>query len=147
YALLAHPAQLARLREDPGIAEHAVEELLRYLSIIPFTVRAALEDLELGGEQVKAGDSVTVSIPAADRDPAQFADPDTLDLLRPTGGHVAFGHGIHQCLGQQLARVELAVALPALFARFPRLRLAAGQEPPLRTDMLIYGVHELRCEI
>jgi cytochrome P450 len=144
FALLSHPRQLAALRADPGIAGHAIEELLRYLSIIPFTVRTALEDVELHGERIAAGETVTVSVPAANRDPAQFADPDTLDLLRPAGGHVAFGHGIHQCLGQQLARVELTVVLPALVTRFPGLRLAVPAEDiPLRTDMLIHGVHEL----
>ena len=144
FALLSHPDQLAALRADPGIADHAVEELLRYLSIIPFTVRTALEDVKLHGEQVKAGETVTVSVPAANRDPAHFADPDTLDLLRPTSGHVAFGHGVHQCLGQQLARVELQVVLPALLTRFPTLRLAVrAEDVPMRTDMLIYGVHKL----
>jgi cytochrome P450 len=144
FALLSHPAQLAALRADPDIADRAVEELLRYLSIIPFTVRTALRDLELGGERIKAGESVTISIPAADRDPARFADPDTFDLLRSATGHVAFGHGVHQCLGQQLARVELQVALPALLTRLPRLRLAVpAEDVPLRTDMLIYGVHRL----
>ncbi|WP_308441949.1 cytochrome P450 [Phytomonospora endophytica] len=108
------------------------------------TVRTALEDLELGGHRVRAGETVTLSIPAANRDPERFADPGVLDLLRPAGGHVAFGHGIHQCLGQQLARVELQVALPALVTRFPRLRLAIDvEDAALRTDMLIYGVHEL----
>ncbi|MGP4100424.1 cytochrome P450 [Nonomuraea sp. KM90] len=144
FALLSHPGQLELLRRDPSTADRAIEELLRYLSIIPFTVRTALEDLELAGEQIKAGEAVTVSVPAANRDPAQFADPDTLDLLRSTAGHVAFGHGIHQCLGQQLARVELRVALPALIARFPTLRLAIpATDVPLRTDTLIYGVHSL----
>lgn len=144
FALLGHPGQLAALRADPGIADRAVEELLRYLSVIPFTVRTALEDVELGGEVIKAGETVTVSVPAANRDPAHFADPDTLDLLRKTGGHVAFGHGVHQCLGQQLARVELQVALPALVTRFPSLRLAVpADEVAMRTDMLIYGVHRL----
>jgi len=144
FALLEHPEQLAALRADPGLAEGTVEELLRYLSIIPFTLRTALEDLELGGELIKAGQTITISIPAADRDPARFADPDTLDLTRPANSHVAFGHGVHQCLGQQLARVELQVALPALFARFPTLRLAVPpEEVPLRADMLIYGVHGL----
>ncbi|MEU5849988.1 cytochrome P450 [Saccharopolyspora shandongensis] len=144
FALLSHPDQLAVLRDDPGTAGRAVEELLRYLSIIPFTIRTALADVELHGEQIKAGESVTISIPAANRDPEHFADPDVLDLLRASSGHVAFGHGIHQCLGQQLARVELQVALPALVTRFPALRLAI---PPadvaMRTDMLIYGVHRL----
>ncbi|MEU7892644.1 cytochrome P450 [Nonomuraea sp. NPDC049152] len=144
YALMSRPDQLAALRADEGLTDQAVEELLRYLSIIPGTVRAALEDVELGGQLVKAGQSVTVSIPAANRDPGHFADPDTLDLRRSTAGHVAFGHGIHQCLGQQLARVEMQVAIPALFARFPTLRLAVPpEEVPLRTDMMIYGVHRL----
>ncbi|MEU4323715.1 cytochrome P450 [Nonomuraea dietziae] len=144
YALMSHPGQLAALRADADLADQAVEELLRYLSVIPGTVRAALEDVELGGRIVKAGQSVTVSIPAANHDPEHFADPGTLDLHRPTAGHVAFGHGIHQCLGQQLARVEMRVALPALFDRFPALRLAVPpEEVPLRTDMMIYGVHRL----
>ncbi|MEU7800494.1 cytochrome P450 [Micromonospora arborensis] len=144
FALLSHPGQLALLRKDPGIVDRAVEELLRYLSIIPFTVRTALEDLRLDGEQIKAGETVTVSVPAANRDAAHFTDPDTLNLLRSTAGHVAFGHGVHQCLGQQLARVELQVALPALVARFPTLRLAVPAEDiAMRTDTLIYGVHSL----
>ncbi|MEV1240580.1 cytochrome P450 [Nonomuraea sp. NPDC049750] len=144
FALLVHPDQLAALRANPGIADRAVEELLRYASIIPFTIRTALTDVELNGEVIKAGETVTISVPAANRDPAHFADPDTLDLLRSTSGHVAFGHGVHQCLGQQLARVELQVALPALVTRFPDLRLAVPvQDVALRTDMLIYGVHAL----
>ncbi|WP_409180094.1 cytochrome P450 [Amycolatopsis sp. VS8301801F10] len=144
FALLEHPDQLALLRGDPQLADNAVEELLRYLSIIPFTVRTALEDLELAGEQITAGESVTVSVPAANHDPARFPSPEKLDLRRKAGGHVAFGHGIHQCLGQQLARVQLRVALPALLTRFPSLRLAApAGEIATRTDMLIYGVHRL----
>jgi len=144
YALLSHPVQLAALRADPGLADRAVEELLRYATIMPALVRTALEDVELEGETVRAGESVALSIPAADRDPAKFADPDLFDLMRPTAGHLAFGHGIHQCLGQQLARVELQVAIPALLARFPGLRLAAApKDIRMRSDMVIYGVHEL----
>ncbi|WP_116200190.1 cytochrome P450 [Amycolatopsis circi] len=144
FALLEHPDQLALLRTEPQLAGTAVEELLRYLSIIPFTVRTALEDLELGGEQVTAGESVTISVPAANHDPAHFPEPEKLDLRRKASGHVAFGHGIHQCLGQQLARVQMQVALPALLTRFPSLRLAAPAEDiDLRSDMLIYGVHHL----
>ncbi|SFP64819.1 cytochrome P450 [Amycolatopsis rubida] len=144
FALLEHPGQLALLRADPELAGNAVEELLRYLSIIPFTVRTALEDVELAGEQVRAGESVTISLPAANHDPAHFPAPDDLDLRRKPSGHVAFGHGIHQCLGQQLARVQLRVALPALLTRFPSLRLAVPvSEIAMRTDMLIYGVHQL----
>ncbi|WP_435156444.1 cytochrome P450 [Amycolatopsis sacchari] len=144
FALLAHPDQLATLRAEESTVDQATEELLRYLSIVPFTVRVALEDVELGGTLIKAGETVTVSLAAADRDPGKFPHPDALDLGRPTAGHVAFGHGIHQCLGQQLARVELQVVLPALVNRFPSLRLAVPSEDvPLRTDMLIYGVHHL----
>ncbi|MEU7749656.1 cytochrome P450 [Nonomuraea sp. NPDC049158] len=141
FALMSHPGQLALLRADAG---KAVEELLRHLSIVPGLNRAALEDVELGGQLIRAGQTVTVSIPAANHDPHQFADPDVLDLGSPATGHVAFGHGIHQCLGQQLARVELQVGLPALFERFPTLRLdIPAEEVPLRTDMMIYGVHRL----
>jgi cytochrome P450 len=108
-------------------------------------MRAALEDVELNGQLIKAGESVTISIQAANRDPEMFADPDTLDMHRNTTGHLAFGHGIHQCLGQQLARVEMRVAFPSLFARFPTLRLAVPPEDvPLRPDhQNIYGVHRL----
>jgi cytochrome P450 len=144
FALLRHPDQLTALRADPTLADQAIEELLRYLSIVPGAVRSALEDVELNGQVIKAGETVTLSIPAANRDPEYFADPDTLDLRRSTAGHVAFGHGIHQCLGQQLARVELRVVLPALLARFPGLRLAIPpDEVPLRTETVFYGVREL----
>ncbi len=144
FALLEHPDQLALLRAEPELAGNAVEELLRYLSIIPFTVRTALEDVELAGEQVRAGESVTISVPAANHDPAHFPAPGNLDLRRKASGHVAFGHGIHQCLGQQLARVQLRVALPALLTKFPSLRLAVpASDIAMRSDMLIYGVHQL----
>ena len=144
YALLRNPDQLAALRADPGIADQAVEELLRYLSIAHTGVRAALEDVELDGQLIRAGESVTVSVQAANRDPARFADPDTLDLRRQATGHLSFGHGIHQCLGQQLARVEMRVAFPALVTRFPTLRLAVPVEDvPLRSTMNIEGVYQL----
>jgi cytochrome P450 len=140
FALLSHPDQIAAL--DP--IDQAVEELLRYLTITHTGVRAALEDIELGGQLIKAGESVTVAVQTANRDPAKFPNPDTLDLRRQATGHLAFGHGIHQCLGQQLARIEMQVALPALFARFPTLRLAIPpSDVPLRHNMNIYGVHQL----
>ncbi|WP_049563311.1 cytochrome P450 [Nonomuraea sp. SBT364] len=143
FALLSSPGRARALSESESAGE-VVEELLRYLSVIPFLLRVALEDVDLDGHPIKAGETVTVSIQAANRDPDRFADPDLLDLSRPSGGHLAFGHGIHQCLGQQLARVELLAGLPALFGRFPGLRLAVPpREVPLRTDMLIYGVHGL----
>ncbi|MFD2472711.1 cytochrome P450 [Amycolatopsis silviterrae] len=143
YALLSNPDQLAVVRDEPEAAGAAVEELMRYLSIAHTGVRAALEDVEVGGQVIKAGDSVVVSIQAANRDPVRFERPDELDVRRPSGGHLGFGHGIHQCLGQQLARVEMTVALPALMRRFPTLRLAEG-EVPLRPEVQnIYGVLKL----
>ncbi|MEV4596001.1 cytochrome P450 [Amycolatopsis sp. NPDC049253] len=145
FALLQHPEQLDALRADPDLAEKAVEELLRYLSITHTGVRAALEDVELDGQLIKAGESVTFSVQAGNRDPQRFAEPDALDLSRGVPGHLTFGHGIHQCLGQQLARVELRVALPALIRRFPTLRLAvAPEDVPLRPGhQNIYGVQRL----
>ncbi|MFJ9575897.1 cytochrome P450 [Streptomyces sp. NPDC101191] len=144
FALLSHPEQAEALRQDPELAPQAVEELMRYLTVAHTSVRTALEDVELDGRLIRAGESVTLSLEAANRDPARFADPDVLDLRRAATGHLGFGHGIHQCLGQQLARVELTVALPALLERFPALRLAVpADEVPLRTDMNIYGVHRL----
>ncbi|MEU4802602.1 cytochrome P450 [Actinosynnema sp. NPDC023587] len=144
-ALLENPDQLAALRADPSLIDNAVEELLRYLSIIQIgPVRVALEDLELGGVRIRAGDNITLSISAANRDPERFPDPDRLDLRRPAAGHVAFGHGVHQCLGQQLARIEMRVAYHALLREFPDLRLAVPvSEVPMRVDMGIYGVHSL----
>jgi cytochrome P450 len=138
-ALLRHPEQIAGLHSEP---DHAVEELLRYLTIANTGVRVALEDVELAGQLIKAGQSVTISLSAANWDPARFDDPDRLDLGRGAVGHLAFGHGIHQCLGQQLARVEMRVAIPALFRAFPTLRLAG--EPVLRPGYQnIYGVDRL----
>ncbi|MET7641412.1 cytochrome P450 [Streptomyces sp. NPDC005438] len=145
FALLEHPEQRERLRAEPELVDNAVEELLRYLTISHLGAsRAALEDVELGGVRIRAGDTVVVSLPAANRDPEQFEDPDRLDLARSTQGHLAFGHGEHQCVGQHLARSIMRVAYPALFARLPGLRLAVpASEVPLRTDMLHYGVHRL----
>ncbi|MFF8278830.1 cytochrome P450 [Streptomyces lateritius] len=144
FALLSNPAQAEALRADPDLAPQAVEELMRYLTIAHTSVKSALEDVELEGQLIRAGESVTLSLEAANRDPERFPDPDVLDLQRKATGHLGFGHGIHQCLGQQLARVEMTVALPALLRRFPTLRLAVpAEEVPLRTNMSIYGVHRL----
>ncbi|MFI7320706.1 cytochrome P450 [Streptomyces venezuelae] len=144
FALLSNPDQLAALRAEPDLADQAVEELMRYATIAQTGLRAALEDVEVEGRLIRKGESVALSMEAANRDPARFPDPDRLDLHRKATGHLGFGHGIHQCLGQQLARVEMRVAFPALLTRFPALRLAAApQDIPLRDGMNIYGVHEL----
>jgi cytochrome P450 len=118
---------------------------LRYLTIVHFgTVRVAREDVDFAGRHIRAGETVVASLAAGDRDAAQFPEPDVLDLARPASQHVAFGHGIHQCLGQQLARVEMKIGYSALFRRFPTLHLAVPpSEVPMRDDMFIYGVHSL----
>jgi cytochrome P450 len=148
FALLQNPRQLAALRSDPALMDNAVEELLRYLTIVQFgTTRTALQDVEVDGHVIKAGDTVSISLPAANRDPEKFEHPDALDVSRAAAGHVAFGHGIHQCLGQQLARIEMRIGYTGLFREFPDLRLAvSAQDVPLRDQMSIYGVHSLPVE-
>ncbi|MFJ5030211.1 cytochrome P450 [Streptomyces sp. NPDC088560] len=145
FALLRNPEQLAALRADPALIDRAVEELLRYLSVAKTFMRTALVDIELGGQTIEAGTTVVLSYNTANRDPERFADPHLLDLHRQDGGHLAFGHGIHQCLGQQLARVKMRVAFPALLNRFPTLRLAVpAEEVGLRPETAdIYGVKSL----
>jgi len=146
YALLQHPDQLALLREDPaGRIDNAVEELLRYLTIPQYGLeRAALKDVEIRGRQIKKGDVMVPALFAANRDPARFENPDTLDIGRSATAHLAFGFGVHQCVGQQLARVELRIALPALLERFPTLRLdAPAEDIEMRTNSLVYGVTAL----
>ncbi|WP_159840097.1 cytochrome P450 [Nocardia sp. CY41] len=144
FALLEHPEQSAELRADPGLIPDAVEELMRYLSVADIFYRYATDDIELGGETIGKGSTVVVSLLAANHDPQRFDDPDTLDIHRKARGHLSFGHGVHQCLGQQLARIEMRAGFAGLLRRFPTLELAipAG-EVRLRTDMNIYGVHEL----
>ncbi|MFI0906536.1 cytochrome P450 [Streptomyces sioyaensis] len=144
FALLEHPEQLAELRANPDLLPDAVEELMRYLSVVDILYRYATEDIELGGEIIGKGSTVVVSFLAANHDPQRFENPDTLDIHRKARGHLSFGHGIHQCLGQQLARIEMRAGFDGLLRRFPTLKLAipAG-EVRLRTDMNIYGVHEL----
>ncbi|MFB9391866.1 cytochrome P450 [Streptomyces coeruleoprunus] len=147
FTLLCHPDTAAALRADPSPAAMAaaVEELLRYLTIFQFGVpRTPVVDVEVAGRLLRAGESVTCCLPAANRDPARFADPDRLDVTRPAGGHLAFGYGVHQCIGQNLARVELRVGYAALLRRFPGLRLAVPPaRVPLGTDMGFYCVHRL----
>ncbi|MFF8015374.1 cytochrome P450 [Streptomyces sp. NPDC007929] len=145
--LLEHPEQAAVVRDsdDPKVVGNAIEELLRYLSIAQDMIwRAAHEDLVIGGQEVKAGDIIAVNLPAANHDPSFMDNAGSLDISRSTRGHIAFGYGIHQCLGQNLARVELTEALPRLLRRLPGLRLAVPlEEIPFRGTMAAFGVHEL----
>lgn len=149
FALLDHPDQLDALLADPGLIDNAVEELLRFLTIIHIgPTRTALEDIELEGVLIKEGETVTLNLPSANRDPERFEQPDVLDFKRPGArAHVSLGHGLHQCLGAELARVQMRIAYPALFRRFPDLRLAvAADEVPMRDRMAFYGVHKLPVE-
>lgn len=123
-ALLRRPDQLERLRADPSLVPQAVEELLRFDGPVnPGLTRFALEDLEIGGVRIPRGDMVLLAIAAADRDPDRFPDPDRLDVGATDPGHLAFGHGIHYCLGAPLARLEGQVAFTSLLARLPDLAL------------------------
>ncbi|ONI84240.1 cytochrome [Actinosynnema sp. ALI-1.44] len=139
YTIMQQPGRAQALLADPVAA---VEELLRYLSIIHLgPTRTALEDVEIDGHLIKAGQAVTMSVAGANRDPGKYANPDELDLARNAQGHMAFGHGIHQCLGQQLARIEMRIGFAALLRRLPSLRLAG--EVRFRDHMTIYGVFNL----
>jgi len=145
YALLYHPEQLEKFTANPASADRAVEELIRYLAVVETGIsRAALEDVELEGRLIKKGETVTVWISTANRDPEVFENPDTLHLERTASGHMSFGYGVHQCVGQQLARLELRVAYTCLFNRFPGLRLAVpADEVPLRAAGAVHGVESL----
>jgi cytochrome P450 len=128
-ALLRHPDQLDRLRADPSLVPQAVEELLRFDGPVnPGLTRYALEDLEIGGVRIPRGEMVLLAIAAADRDPDRFPAPDKIDVGSADPGHLAFGHGVHYCLGAPLARLEGQVAFAALLARLPDLALAAQPE-------------------
>ncbi|MFE9450956.1 cytochrome P450 [Streptomyces sp. NPDC006739] len=144
FALLQHPERLAELRADPALLPDAVEELMRMLSIADGLARVALEDIEVDGTTIRAGDGVLFSTSVINRDPSVYSDADTLDWHRPTRHHVAFGFGIHQCLGQNLARAEMEIALGTLLRRLPGLRLAApAQEIPFKPGDTIQGMLEL----
>jgi cytochrome P450 len=147
--LLAHPAQLDELKRDPELIKGAVEEALRYTSVIHTGLpRIATEDIDVGGQLVRADDGVIVALSAANRDESAYTDADVLDIHRFEGHreapHVAFGFGIHQCLGQMLAREQLRLVVGELLHRFPGIRLEGTiADVPFRHDMSLYGIHEL----
>ncbi|MER5881738.1 MULTISPECIES: cytochrome P450 [unclassified Streptomyces] len=144
FTLLRHPEQLDELRADPGLMPAAVEELLRFLSIADGLLRVATEDIEVAGTTIRADDGVVFSTSVINRDAGTFPDPDDLDWHRPARHHVAFGFGIHQCLGQNLARAEMEIALLSLFDRFPGLRLATPADTvPFKPGDTIQGMLEL----
>lgn len=142
-ALLRHPDQVDRLRDDPHLARSAVEELLRYDGPVHLTARVALEPATVAGVELAPGDKVTVLLGAANRDPRRFDDPDGLDITREDNQHLGFGMGIHFCLGAPLARLEAQIAIPALLQRFPRLALPDEPELMWRPSLMLRGLTAL----
>lgn len=144
-ALLQNPEQRDAMRDDPDAVGPAVEELLRFCSVLQMSIpRTATRDHVLAGHHIAAVDTVMVSLSAANRDPRLLADGDTLDITRRPVPHVAFGHGVHHCLGAGLARAETAIALPALLRRFPTLRITeSADDIHFRPPGVFYGVQTL----
>ncbi|MEU4331773.1 cytochrome P450 [Nonomuraea dietziae] len=143
--LLENPDELAKVREGGEHVSKVVEELLRYMTVVQVAFpRFAREDLELGGQRIAKGEMVLCSLTAANRDPSLGADMDRVDPLRDAPSHLAFGHGVHRCIGAPLAQMEMRIAYPALLRRFPSLRLAVPyDEVPFRELAIVYGVKEL----
>ena len=141
-ALLRHPGELSRLRDDPGIIGPAVEELLRFDGPVQRTARIPSEDVVIGGRTIPKGEMVMPFLGAADRDPAQFPDPQRLDLTRADNRHIAFGMGVHFCLGAPLARMEGQIAINTLLKRLPKLALATDK-PEFRQSLTLRGLQSL----
>jgi cytochrome P450 len=144
-SLLRHPGQLALLQSDPGLLPDAVEEFLRYDGPVHVaTFRFTREPVHAGGADIPPDQLVLISLLAANRDESRFPDPDRLDITRPAGGHLTFGHGIHHCLGAPLARLEGQIAIGRLLGRFPGLTLATEpSELRWRDSTLMHGLHSL----
>jgi cytochrome P450 len=143
-ALLTNPGELARLRATPDLLPPAVEEFLRYEGPVQAALRVATEPVDIAGVTIPAGAVVLVSLLSAGRDPHRFAEPDRLDITRTDNQHLAFGHGIHHCLGAPLARLEGAIAIGSLIHRFPQLRLAAPVESlSWRPSLVMHGLAAL----
>ncbi|BBY49810.1 cytochrome P450 [Mycolicibacterium arabiense] len=145
-ALLRHPDQLAAVRDEPDAIGPAVEELLRWLSIVHTSIpRITTADVEVAGVPIPAGQLVFASLPAGNRDPEFIDEPEKFDIRRGAPGHLAFGHGVHHCLGAPLARMEMRIAWPALFRRFPDLALAEDfDHVAFREFHFIYGLRSLQ---
>ena len=141
-ALLRHPEQLQRLRDDPSLIPSAVEELLRYDSPVQIDLRRVVEDCDVNGFPVKRGDDIVLLIGGANRDPEQFEDPDGLDVGRSESSHISFGRGIHACIGAPLARLEARIAIEMLLERFSSIRLS-GPPPRFRGSIVLRGLESL----
>ena len=142
HALLEHPTELERLRREPGLIKTAVEELLRYDSPVQTTSRYPADDLEFEGRKFRARQEINLMLGAANRDPAQFARPDSVDVGREDNHHLAFGHGAHFCIGAPLARLEGQIAIGELLRRFPKLSPGAA-EPTRRSGIVLRGFTSL----
>ncbi|WP_095981672.1 cytochrome P450 family protein [Melittangium boletus] len=145
WALLRHPEQLERLRKNPALIESAVEEMLRYRGPVETTTqRWAPQDLEFHGQVIPQGETIIASLLAADHDPEQFPEPERFDITREPNRHIAFGFGIHFCLGAPLARLEASIAIPLLLERLPQLRLAVDEDAlQWREGILVHGMKQL----
>jgi cytochrome P450 len=142
--LLTHPAELAKLKADPGIINAVVEEVLRYDGPVDITARVSPHDMEVGGCPIKSHSSMIMLLRSSNHDPDVFEDPDAFDVTRKPGPHVAFGGGSHICIGAPLARIEAQAALSKIFLRFPNLRLARPDEKPeKRTLPFFNGIQRL----
>jgi cytochrome P450 PksS len=138
HALLTHPEQLHRLKEDPSLFKTAVEEVFRFAPTVLFMHRIAMEDIELRGRTIQRGQLVFLGMSAANRDPAIFKDPDRFDITRESNRHVSFGFGPHMCLGTTLARREIEIALSTLFQRMPGLRLDNDQPARIKCNSILF---------
>jgi cytochrome P450 len=148
YLFLTNPGELAKLKADPGLINSAVEEILRFESPVDITGRIAPRDMEIGGCPVKQTQSMFMSLRGANRDPETFHEPHKFDIARKDAPHVAFGGGLHLCIGAPLARLEAQVALPAMFERFPNLHLAAPNEPPIWRSLPFFrGLQKLEVAV
>lgn len=141
-ALLRNPDQFERLRQDPELIDGAIEELLRYDGPVQGTTRIAVEDVEIGGKVLPRGQNVVMLLGAANHDPARFVEPERLDIGREDNLHLGFGHGVHFCLGSNLARLEARYAIQALVQRFPNMKLATDA-PVFRPNMILRGLESL----
>jgi cytochrome P450 len=146
-ALIRHPEELERLRQEPALAPPTVEELLRFDSPVQRLRRRATEDVRIGRTLIRAGELVMAFTGAANRDPERFENPDRLDITRGDTGHLAFGHGVHFCVGAALTRLETQIAVTALLRRFPRLRLAPGPQIRWKPNITFRGLEALPLEL
>ena len=144
-ALLKNPAQLKKLRDHPELLDSAINELLRYDSPVQIDARNAIDDVEIGGKRIAAGQRILAIVGAANRDPQTFANPDELDIGRDEVSHLSFGRGIHYCLGSPLAILEGGLAFTSLLQRFSSIRLAS--EPVFKEQIVLRGVEELWVEV